>query len=1027
MSLTNPPRTNNRSGNRPDAALTQMLRRRRKNRIAARQHQTRTLFGISTSLIASVAGLIALAVVGTIGGAVGLYMFYARQLPPPSAITQVREAFETTRLYDRSGKQVLYEVVDPAGDRQSLALASMPRDLINATVAIEDRSFYTNPGFDIRGIGRAIFIALAQGQIQGGSTITQQLVKNTLIDPDQRARFSQDRKIKEIILAAEISRLYSKDQILEWYMNTNFYGNLAYGIGAASKVYFGKDAALLSLSESAMLAAIPQNPALNPIDNPTLAKQRQLVVLDYMVRARYVTREQADQAGREPIILQPSRDRYNILAPHFSLWARSQAEELLDAQGLNGARLVLGGGLKIYTTLDLDLQLQMECSGRAYMARVSGRGATSTPNAADGSPCAAADYLPTLSGFALDKERRTTNAASIVIKPETGEVIGMMGSLDYNDAAIGGSYNAAVQGLRQPASTFKPFVYVTAFSSPENPYTPATLVWDIPTTFNSNGTLYTPRNEDNDFHGPMTVRTALANSYNIPTVRVLSDISAQRVIRVARQMGLSSLNAPPEQTGLALALGSSEVSLIDLTYAYTVFANMGTMAGRPDPNPRPGFRSLDPVGVLRIEDRDGKILWEFGQRGKTFTTQSVLRDSLAYLMNDILSDDEARVPAFGADNALDLSFPAAVKTGTTNDNRDAWTVGYTSAISAGVWVGNNDNTSMGDDVSGSTAAAPMWNAIMEYYHRRERIDFTGWDRPATVTEASVCTVTGLLPTTACDRVKEVFFKDAATSTVPTQPDIYWKLIKVNARNGLIATSATPPNYVQDRQFFDYPPEALAWAKTRQLPLIPTEYDTAAASTTNRAGAILTPVALDRLRGSTQIRGSLDTRRIASYNLEYGAGINPTQWVSIPDGEPDGRGDDVLLGIWDTAGLDGLYTLRLSLTLQNGTFEPYTMQVTVDNLPPLVALTTPTQDQQIDLRVGLLKIQADVSDNFEVAAVEFFRDDQLIKRIEQGSEEAAAGWSVDWLIDSAGAHTFYATAIDSAGNVGKSEPIRVFVR
>ncbi|MCC7448838.1 MAG: transglycosylase domain-containing protein [Anaerolineae bacterium] len=996
-----------------------VVRRRRSRRRIQNQEQSRR----SAQALAGVAVLLALVVVLVVGGgaalAVGVYIYYARDLPNPDEIVKAKQQFETTLIYDRGGKTVLYQVIDPAGgDRRSVPLSEIPANLINATIAIEDKSFYENPGFDVRGIIRSVWIVAQGGLVQGGSTITQQLIKNILIDPKERTSLTFDRKIKEIILANEISRRYSKDQILEWYLNNNFYGNLAYGIDTAAKVYFGKPVRDLTLGEAAMLAAIPQNPQLNPLDSPLAARQRQAVVLDSMVSYGYITRDQATEAASQVIVTQPVTERFGLIAPHFSLYARRQAEQLLNAQGLDGGRLVLQDGLRIYTTLDVDLQYQAECVTRAYITRVQGGDQTAAPNTTNGKPCDAAQYLITPPRFKLGTQRNVTNAAALVIKPSTGEILSMIGSLDYWNAGIDGNFNAAL-GLRQPGSAFKPFTYVTAFASKK--YTPATMLLDIPTTFNPNSsTPYTPRNEDEQFHGPVSVREALANSYNIPAVQVLANVGIGQVIRRAHQLGINSINGSLDQYGLALTLGSGEVSLLDLTYAYTVFANLGTLAGTPVDNPRSGFRAYDPIAVLRIEDKDGKILWQLDDSRNTFGKQNVLDSSLAYLINNILSDNEARLPAFGRGNALELSRPAAVKTGTTNDNRDAWTVGYTPQLVTGVWVGNNNNAPMSPDVSGGTGAAPIWHAIMEYAHFKDSLPVQDWPRPPTIIEVPVCKKSGLLPTPNCDKVRELFYADATTSTVPTQPDIYWKRIQINSRNGLIATAATPADLVTERIYFDYPPEAREWARTVGLPLPPTEYDTGGARPAENIASITAPVGLARVRGTVEIKGNIDSPDVVSYNLAYGAGINPTQWVSIGGSDPKVRGQDITLGRWDTNGLDGLYTLRLSVVLKDNVLQPYTLQLTVDNRPPTLRVVSPAAGATIGPNDKTIKLEVEAADNFEVAYVEFYRNGQLIDTVK------SAPFSTEWKIDQGGPQTFSMTVYDSAGNSTQSDPIRVNV-
>jgi membrane peptidoglycan carboxypeptidase len=1020
-------------------------RARRQGQAAARLQGLASLVGLGLTL-GIVGGL--LVVIG--GGAlvISVYLRYARELPPPAQITQVRDQFETTLIYDRAGQTVLYQVLDPSGDRQSVPLSQIPRDLINATIAIEDKSFYSNPGFDLRGITRAVWIALQDGPIQGASTITQQLVKNTLIAPEERTAVTQDRKIKEIILAAEISRLYSKDQILEWYLNTNFYGNLAYGVNTAAQVYFGKRVQELTLGEAAMLAAIPQNPQLNPIDDPQAARQRQAVVLESMVSAGYITSQQATEAASQTIVIQPPTERYGVIAPHFALYARRQAEQLLNAQGLDGPRLVLGKGLRIYTTLDLDLHYQAECAMRAHVERVAGGDPAAAPNTSDGKPCAAARYLPVPPKLTLGVRRNVTNAATVVIRPTTGEILSMVGSLDYYDQGIDGSFNAAL-GLRQPGSTFKPFVYVAAFASPNHNYTPAKLMLDIPTTFDQGGTPYTPRNEDGLFHGPVSVREALANSYNIPVVAALGDVTIGQVLRRARQLGLNTLTGSLEQYGLALALGSAEVTLLDLTYAYTPFATLGVAAGLPVSNPRFGFRANDPIAILRIEDQEGNVLWRLDEANReTFGRQNVLSDGLAYLINNILSDNGARLPAFGKGNALEVARPAAAKTGTTNDNRDAWTVGYTPHVTAGVWVGNNNNTSMGDDVTGALAAAPIWHAVIEYLSNRDKLPPDDWARPASVVEIAVCQQSGLLPTPDCPRTRELFIDDPASgaNTVPRQQDIYWKRYKINARNGLLATALTPPELLTERVFYDYPPEALSWALGAGKPLPPVEYDAGGTPAQTGAGDLTAPDALARVRGEVEIRGFLSPEQVTGYTLEYGAGINPDRWIAIPGGDPTARGQGLLLGRWDTSGMNGLYTLRLGVTLADQSFQPRTLQVTVDNTAPTAALrapenglpdpANPTNPQAFVLsaNAGVVRLAADASDEVELSRVEFFWEDQLIATVQPNEASTSPDptgttntlFFAEWRIIKLGTHRFYAVAYDMAGNRRISEALIVTI-
>ncbi len=439
-------------------------------------------------------------------------------------------------------------------------------------------------------------------------------------------------------------------------------------------------------------------------------------------------------------------------------------------------------------------------------------------------------------------------------------------------------------------------------------------------------------------------------------------------------------------------------------------------------DPSSGFRAFDPVAVLRIEDKDGNILWQFGEKDGTFAKQNVLDESLAYLMNNILSDNEARLPAFGVGNALELSRPAAVKTGTTNDNRDAWTIGYTPQLVTGVWVGNNNNAPMADDLTGSTGAAPIWHAIMEYAHRRDSLPVQDWKRPVTIIEQTVCQDSGLLPTPDCPKVKELFISAANYSTLPTQQDIYWKRYQINSRNGLIATAFTPVDQVTTRLYFDYPPQAIQWAKSTGKPLPPTEYDSGGGQAASEIATILAPIGLSRVRGVVDVRGIIDATEATSYTLAYGAGINPTKWISINSGVPKTRGQEVSFGGWDTTSLDGLYTLRLTILLKDQTFQPFTVQVTVDNQPPSLRIVSPHSGDVINTSAGTVHLEVEAIDNVEMAYVEFYRDNQLVATIK--GENGV--FKTDIKIDSSGSPSFSMIAYDAAGNSIKSDTVQVSI-
>ena len=904
-----------------------------KRRILRRRRNKNNNSGLLLRLLIGAVAIAFLAVtvlgLAGIGTAVGVYNYYAKDLPDPGRIETDQEEFETTKIYDRTGQVLLYEIFDPRfGDRTWVPIDQMPLYLSQATVAIEDKTFYENPGFDIRGFARAFYYyTLRGGQVQGGSTITMQLIKNVLIPLEERYQVLYSRKIKEFILALEISRRYSKDQILAWYLNSNFYGNLAYGVEAAAKVYFDKTVQELDLAECALLAAVPQYPGLNPIDNPGEARKRQHLVLDAMVRQGYITNQEAVAAKYQKLDIKAREERYDIIAPHFSIYARKRLEEML------GPERVHRGGLRVYTTIDLEMQdLALEIA-RERVAELQA------------------------------EDRNVSNAAVVVINPRTGEILVMLGSLDYWDDAIAGEVNVTLAN-RQPGSSFKPFTYVTAFSQG---YTAATMIMDVRTAFlDPPHPLYVPENYDRKYHGSKRIRQTLACSYNMPAVKVLDMVGLENVLNTAHRLGITTLNE--DYYGLSLTLGGGEVKLLDMTYAFSVFANGGTMAGVPGQEPQSGYRELDPVAILRVEDRDGNILWQYA----TPETREVLSPQLAYLITDVLSDNEARTPAFGSNSVLNLSRPAAAKTGTTNDYRDAWTIGYTPQIVTGVWVGNSGNEAM-DDVPGGRGAGPIWQDFMERV--LEEMPVEEFARPQGFEEIEVCSVSGMLPTEQCPhKIREVFIE----GTAPTAYCNVHQLFRVNRETGQLATIYTPPELVDEVVYEIFPPEAADWVRQEGIPQPPTQYDLAyGPSPASGDVAIISPAPYAYLREIIPIIGNARAQNFQLYRLEYGRGINPTAWIQI-GGDHYNQVANAPLEYWDVSGLDGLYTLQLSVVDGGGNYRKSTTQVTVDNTPPELELIYPYDGHTYYMEYDeWVNISATAVDNFSMDRVEFYLDNSLL--------------------------------------------------
>jgi len=999
------------------SSTTSILRRRHARRAQAKQgarKAQRSLAGLGLTLAAT----IVLGIVAASAALASLYVYFTRDLPSAEALQAAfdpssSDFFQTTQIFDRTGQHILYEVIDPrGGDRQYVSYSQIPTSLINATVSLEDKTFFTNPGYDLVGITRALVSNLQGGAVQGGSSITQQLVKNTLIPLEQRAERSYVRKVREILLAAEITRRYPKEQILEWYLNTNFYGNLAYGVDAAALVYFGKHAADLTLAESAMLAAIPESPGLNPIDATDEAKKRQEVVLDVMLNQGLITAVDAVAAKTEPLNIQPPVKRFDVKAPHFSVYVRQQLVKMF------GEDVVNRGGLKVITTLDLDLQNQAECVARTQIGRLSGGEPNLTVPAEDATDCAAAAFLPPVRPSDAGVDHHVTNAAIVAIRPNTGEIVALVGSLDYWNAAISGNFNIAVDGLRQPGSSFKPFTYLEAF---RQGHAPATMLLDIPTNFIlSDGSTYAPENYDRQFHGPVSMRVALARSYNIPAVEAINLVGVDNVIRMAHRLGINSLE--PGQYGPALTLGGGEVTLLDETYAYSVFANSGVMAGQPVPaeEQQPGYRALNPVSLLRVEDRNGQILYQYD----TPQTQPILAPELAYLMNNVLSDNEARTAAFGRGNPLELEDrPAGAKTGTTNDFHDNWTMGYVPQLTVGVWVGNADNSAM-SAVTGLTGAAPIWHAVMTYATQTWNLPPQDWIAPPQIVSLRVCEPSGKLPTAECPQTRDEIFIQGAE---PTEPDNVWQTVAINRETGKRATVCTAPELVEQRVFEILPPEAADWIRQADLPQPPTEYDSLADNCLPGGSvSILSPQPFAYLHGIIPISGTTKADNFNYFWVQYGPGLYPESWIKI-EGNRGEQLENGLLQNWDTTGLDGLYSLQLVIVKNdpNGgpfTFQTATIQVTVDNQPPTVSLLSPVANQEIRLGADdTILIQPQVQDNLSLARVEFYVDNLAVDFV------TVPPYSGHWKVEDAlGTHTLFVRAYDAAGNSVDSAPVTIKV-
>ncbi len=585
---------------------------------------------------------------------VSMFWWITKDLPTKNLTD--RDIDLTTKIYDRNGK-LLYNIYADK-NRTLLPFDQIPQNIKSATIAIEDKDFYKHKGFDILGVIRAATSIVFKQELQGGSTITQQLVKTAFLSPERNLT----RKIKELYLSYQVESKFSKNQILEMYLNEVPYGGTAYGIEAASQTYFGKKVSELNLGESALIAGLPQSPTTySPFgNNPKLAKQRQAEVLRRMVEDKTITAEESEKAISEVLIF--SQPNIDIKAPHFVLFIKDQlAQKYGDA-------LVEQGGLKVTTTLDLDIQETAQDAVTTEVAKL--------------------------------KSYNVGNGAAMVTNPKTGEILAMVGSRDYFDTANDGNVNVTTS-LRQPGSSIKPINYAGGLM---NGLTAGTVIVDGPVTFKGTPP-YTPKNYDGKFHGAVTFRKALANSYNIPAVKVLAYNTVPFMLELAQKMGITTFG-DSSRHGLSLTLGGGEVKMIEMTTAFSAFANKGI--------------THEAYGIIKVEDKDGKILEEhLPENGK-----QAIPEEVAFIISHILADNQARADAFGTGSQLNIPGKVvSVKTGTTDDIRDNWTIGFTPSYLTAVWVGNNDNKPLNRSLtSGVTGAAPIWNKIMKSLLKNKEIE-----------------------------------------------------------------------------------------------------------------------------------------------------------------------------------------------------------------------------------------------------------------------------------------------------------------
>ena len=674
---------------------------------------------ISKLLKYSLFGLIGLVILMVL-----LFIWYGRDLPAPGKLVEA-QANQSSGIYDRNG-QLLFSVYQNQ-NRIYVTLDKIPKYLKQGTIAVEDKHFYENEGFSVTGYIRGLIIdPILRQRVTGGSTITQQLVKNVLLTSER----TLPRKIKELMLAIQVDRKYSKDEILEMYLNDVPYGGTAIGVQAASQIYFNKDVKDLNLAESAFLAGLPQSPsAYSPFSGEKYYLQRTKNVLAQMENQGYITKDQADKAYKEIEQKKFSNNDVGIKAPHFVMYVKQQLVKQF------GEAAVENGGLRVTTTLDYKIEKEAEKIVNEEIKKL--------------------------------KNFKVGNGAAMVTNPKTGEILAMVGSEDYFNTDNDGNFNAAT-GYRQPGSSLKPITYAVAFSKG---YTPSTLLIDSQTNFKTEDSEkdYIPVNYDAKYRGPVQVRFALANSLNIPAVKMLAMVGVKNVMQKGYDMGIENWQPTDENlrnVGYSLVLGGRDVRLIDQMQAYGVFANFG--------------QKQPLVSILEVKDSKGNTIYKYNQP----SPQRIFSEEISFLISHILLDNNARSATFGTNSYLVIPGHSnvSVKTGTTDEKRDNWTVGYSKSFVVGSWVGNNNNTPMGNITSGVSGAAPIFNRIMTFALKGK--DDEPFEKPGNVEAMIIDAYGGGTPVSGKPERSEYFIK----GTQPLGPSpIYQKLRLSKHDSGKLAS------------------------------------------------------------------------------------------------------------------------------------------------------------------------------------------------------------------------------------------------
>jgi membrane peptidoglycan carboxypeptidase len=949
--------------------------------------------------------LVALGLVGLVLAVVLAYASLTRDLPSPEMLSALLDPpggllLQPTHIYDRSGQHLLISLDNGRpGQRPVISInpadpEHLPQELVTAIVAIQDPGFWSHPGFLLTDLTSSRTATLAEG-----------LVSDLLL-PNEPPSLARNLRVR--ILAAQVTSTYGREKVLEWYLNNANFGHLAFGAEAAARLYFDKPASQLNLAEAVLLAAVAQAPALNPIDAPDAALTNQRHAVATLLASRAITKVQADQALATSLVFKKTASTLENPAVAFTNLIEDEVSQLVGRARLER------GGLEIRTTLDFDLQRQLNCTLRTQLLRIS----TSTNDASlpgtgnGGDDCPAARLLPTISFTSLAAGSSLSNsltASGVIVDPQTGQVLAMVGDITSQGV------ESPVMSAHASGSLLTPFIYLTGFT---RGMSPATLVWDIPSSLPPAFSDQT--NPDGKFHGPVRLRMALANDYLAPAAQLLAQIGPDVVWGSTAPFGLPSLS------GESVPFSGGNLSPLQAAQAFGVLANQGVMAGQATPESG-DLSSLHLSALLQVQDSASKTLLDWTEP----FVRPIITEPLVYLVNQVLSDEPARWPSLGSSNSLAIGRQAAAKLGQTADGQDTWTAGYTPQRVSVVWIGMKQGLDNPEKYAGSGSpannqsdnpsssqkrldprwSAGAWHALMQYASRD--LPVAGWVPPTGISTVSVCDPSGLLPTAACPSVvSEVFL----TGNEPTYGDNLYQTFEINRETGRLATVFTPPSLVIEETYLVIPPEARRWAEANGLPIPPEQYDVIQAPPILPDVHIALPGLFTYIGGVVKISGTAAGDGFTSYQVQVGRGLNPKEWIQIGDlsNKPVTEG---ILATWDSTQVDdGLFAIRLVVVRQSQQVESAVIQVTIDNTPPNVSVSNPAPGQVIANQLGkAIILQAQANDAIGLAKIEWWVDGSLVGTLAQSP------FSLPWE-GNPGSHSLVIKAFDLAGNEKDTQPV-----